>query len=353
MSSSFREPARKGPKGWSISDEVVQLRQRGTSQAFKLIPRAGQGAAPAGVLVLGNDASCDIYIAKPFRLSRALRSILFRRDGQWHVAPSLGTLRVDGEKAGVVRLEPGAHIRFGSMTLIAESPGLLRLQSFLRRLLGWGWGDRREFAVERAIHVLRDAQRYHLPVVLRGEGGLLPIAEELHRRTLPSSAPFVERRMEHLHSEALVAAITQARGGTLCLEVHETAPAWVELVERARHLASGRVQLVVCRSLSAPALPYRSTQLNIPPLHTRTTDERTWLVRECFIEAALELASACGKEESWPHPGTPEEVSWVLAHGSSNVAEILRTTRQIVVHRAIKTNARHEVVVQAERHFLN
>jgi hypothetical protein len=318
---------------WSISDEVVQLRRRGTAQCVGLSGRCGLGAERLAPLTLGTDPSSDIHIPKASRLSWGAQALLFWREGQWHVVPSRGALLIDGIKTKVARLVPGTQVTLGSVTLVAESLQYIKLQSFLRRLLGWGWGNRKELAVEQAMRALREAQRGQLPVVLQGEGSLLPVAEEIHRRTLPASRAFIERRFEQLHPDSLRAALAAAAGGTLCLEGDGPAESWALVMKSARPA----VQVVVCRPAMAPSpTPPQVRTISVPPLRTRGPTELAHLVRECFMDAALDLGLLRGTADLWPHPGTREELAWVMAHASATFADVLMATRQISAMRFLR-----------------
>lgn len=298
--------------------------------------RRGLGGELLAPLILGTDPSSDIHIPKASRLSWGAQALLFWREGQWNVVPSRGALLIDGIKTKSARLIPGTQVTLGSVTLVAESLQYIKLQSFLRRLLGWGWGNRKELAVELALHALREAQRDQRPVVLQGEGSLPPIAEEIHRRTLPAS-PFVERRFDQLHPDSLRAALAAAKGGTLCLEGDGPAESWALVMESARPAA----QVVVCRPAMAPSPPQSQVRtISVPPLRTRGPTELAHLVRECFMDAALELSLLRGKVDPWPHPGTQDELAWVLAHASATFADVLMATRQISAMRFLRASPR-------------
>jgi hypothetical protein len=316
--------------------------------------RRGLEGEPLAPLILGTDPSSDIHIPKASRLSWGAQALLFWREGQWNVVPSRGALLIDGINTKAARLIPGTQVTLGSVTLVAESLQYIKLQSFLRRLLGWGWGNRKELAVEQAMRALREAQRDRLPVVLQGEGSLLPVAEEIHRRALPASSPFIERRFDQLHLDSLRAALAAAKGGTLCLDGDRPAASWALVMESARRIAGPAVQVVVCRPAMAPSpTPSQVRTISVPPLRTRGPTELAHLVRECFMDAALELSLLRGKADPWPHPGTRDELAWVMAHASATFADVLMATRRISAMRFLRASPSEDVVRETDGALVN
>lgn len=289
------------------------------------------GSTPAPVVV-GTTRGSDIYVAKDSRLAKGAQAILFWRNGQWNVLPSHGRVLVDGTRPSTraSRLVPGTHLTFGGTTLIAESPQYIELQAFLHLLLGWGMSQQ-QGAVERALVALREGQRAQLPVCLQGEGALVPIAAELHRRSFPPSSPFLVRRFEQLHLDVLRAAIEEVGHGTLCVEGANPLRPWSFSREAWRRIARPAVQVVLCQPASSAPRSFPATQtIGIPPLRSRGTEEIKHVVRACFLEATSALEP---RSDGWLDAGTPGEVSWVLAHASATVAEVLMATRNIVASR--------------------
>lgn len=108
---------------------------------------------------------------------------------------------------------PGARIRIGKVTLVAESPKLIALRTLLERLLGWS-DDRRE-AVDPALYSMRIAATQREPLLIRGDGDLVPVARQLHRHAL-AGRPFVVARSRSRRAKGMD-ALAEAAGGTLCV----------------------------------------------------------------------------------------------------------------------------------------
>jgi hypothetical protein len=102
---------------------------------------------------------------------------------------TLHGLRQDGVPRREFELTPGVEIGIGASVLVAESARGVAVREFCRRLLGWG-GDRMR-AVDHALRAVRLAMARRSPLVLCGEGDLIPIARTLHRFAMGDRAPFV------------------------------------------------------------------------------------------------------------------------------------------------------------------
>src|SRR4051812_28755736 len=134
-------------------------------------------------------------------------------------------LRLDGARRSEIVLEPGLEIGFGGLTLIAESPRLLALRSWLARILGWD--DDRIKVIDLALRAVRMTAQRRAVLLLCGQGDLVPIAQGLHSRVLGDARPFVlcdpRRRWSAATARSAanvgrgIAAVATAGGGTVCV----------------------------------------------------------------------------------------------------------------------------------------
>lgn len=77
-----------------------------------------------------------------------------------------------GTRTTEIALHAGARIQCGGLTLVAESPGFVRLRSLASRVIGWA--PQRCGRVDEALQDLRDGAMQRSPVVLIGDGTFRP-----------------------------------------------------------------------------------------------------------------------------------------------------------------------------------
>lgn len=331
---------------WAIADEVIRLRRKGTTESHELRRPSTPGVdlghpryptSPTD-LRLGAGRDCDIRLDDPTHRVSQNHALLFHKDACWNLLDvgSKNGLRVDGIKQYSARLEPGMEIGIGGVTLVAESPRYIELRSFLARLLGWGWGDETEEAVDRAMQSIRAAQRRRTPIALSGEGDLVPLARELHQHMFGADSPFVicdRRRLSGKSTETVRSprniadpqeALAAARGGTLCLRNERLPENLMTLLERVR-FSGAQVQLVVC-SADDRELHLRSAEhIAIPHLRSRDARQISFLINEYFSDAERILAVRTRASAA--------ERAWILEHSAASIPEISKGTLRLTALR--------------------
>jgi hypothetical protein len=199
--------------GWATSASMRRcstsisrrLREWGTGIAYPLPPNHRTS-------ILGAAPDCWVRLWDPIgRISRKHAELAYGEDG-WAISDlgSKNGVHVDGVRVASCSLTPGAEIRIGPVTLIAESPKLIALRSLLERLIGWG-EDRRE-EIDRALFSVRIAATRREPLLLCGAGNLVPIARLLHQHAM-ADRPFVTLKPGTPGMETLAAVgLTRFRG---------------------------------------------------------------------------------------------------------------------------------------------
>jgi hypothetical protein len=273
-----RDPAGR----WDIDDAVVRLRLWATEYTYAL-------SAPRS-LKLGSGSGCDVRLHdEAGRLSRE-HAMLVPEPGGWQIRDlgSRNGLWVEGSRTTSITLHAGAKIQLGGLTLVAESPGFIRLRALASRLIGWA--PERYGNVDEALQNLRDAAMQRTPIVLVGDGDLSPVALRLHRLTLGPDAPFIAYDVGEVS-----AVIRAAVHGTLCVSMRRkaTAVAIAEAV-RAMHLVT-RPRLIFCarrvgQAAVVSAKAGRSAVIELPPLSKRG-DEITRLVHETAQDIVAEVGA--------------------------------------------------------------
>jgi FHA domain-containing protein len=306
-----------------VGATVIGLRLWGLDTIHDLPP----SSAP---LLVGTSSACAIRLDGQ---NTAAEHANLTFDGeQWWIR-NLGTpdgVRQDGVPSSGFVLTPGVEIGVGGATLVAESEHTGRLRAFCQRLLGWG--GRRMRSVDHALRAIRLANAHRTPLVLRGEGDLVPIAYALHRFTIGSSAPFIvcdRRRHDTLASVRSppnvprgIEAFTRAVGGTLCIR-HARLPADIDKVMRRAYEPDSEVQLIVCdrsrrRAASLGGVP----AIEIPLLQLREM-ELSRIVQEYAEDARTTL-------EVGPDHFNDDDRDWVIAHCAQSMPEIEKATLRIV-----------------------
>ena len=297
------------------SNEVIQLREWGTDCVYMLPepPLSDRLSDPPPEWVVGTAEGCVVRLIDPSVLPRHAQLDYYRH--QWWIR-ALGNaagLREDGTPRGEFALVPGAEISVGPTTLIAESPRSIALRDFCARLLGWG--DDHMPAVDHALRAIRLAVACRSPLILRGEGDLVPIAYALHRHTLGVGAPFVvcDRRRQTVEAsvrslaneERGVVAFKAAAGGSLCMK-SQLPHDFAELLARL-HEPDSRVELIVCpsrndhRNCFAAPVP-----ICVPPLRERAVELQR-IVEEYAAEAIAALRPVRPEERF-----TADDLQWLL-----------------------------------------
>ena len=321
-------PTDPGADEWLIGDEVTHLREWGTHRIHPM-PAAGEE------ITIGAADSCALRLNDPLRRVSREHARLSRDRSRWtiHDLGSTNGTRLDGARRAVFPLEPGVEIGIGRITLIAESPGLIGLRGFLARLLGWG-ADRMT-AVDRALRAVRMAATRRAPLLVCGDGDLVPLAQSLHRRTLGEGRPFVvcdPRRGSSAESVRAAEnepegtrAMEAATGGTLCVRARRL-PRDFRAVSLALRDPASRVQLVVCTDDLADTRTLLADPLVISPLARRRA-ELDRIVDEYARDAVASLAAD-------PETGfTGADREWVIQHSASSLPEIEKGTRRLVAIR--------------------
>jgi hypothetical protein len=216
------------PLGWSIDDEVVQLRHRGTGLVFAM-PTFDQREylLPGRARLVGyvSRFAPEELATLLSRNAKVLRFSLYRGRSSWCVADLHRVVHA---------LAPGGSLKIGASLYIAESQRSIRLRERLASLST-------QF-VDDALALLRSAQVSSAPLVLRGDRKAIKVAQELHELMHLAPRPFVaydSRRgfhgqagsesFYHLSGEE---ALAVSRGGTLYLSASDLPPDHLSFIER-------------------------------------------------------------------------------------------------------------------------
>jgi hypothetical protein len=319
-----------GPNGWSICDEVTQLREWGTDLAYPLPSKHDTS-------FLGAAENCWLRLwDSTGRISKRHAALTFGKDG-WTISDleSKNGVHLDGVRVASLSLVPGAEVRIGPITLIAESPKLIALRELLERFLGWGEERREE--VDQALFSIRIAAALREPLLLCGAGNLVPIARQLHQHAL-ANRPFVVCKPRTPHTRGMD-ALAAAAGGTLCVWRNQQPDDFDDVVSALRGPLA-RALLIVC----AHALPRGNDiasqivtivrSIRVPPLADRGRD-----LHRIIDAYGADAVSAFGG--GWMAPVDGE---WVANNASASLHQIGMATRRIVA-----LHACDESVTQASK----
>ncbi len=319
---------------WTVDDEVIRLREWASDKIHRLPDAPPDQPEALGDWLVGAADDCAFRLHDPSHRVSRHHARLLRERSRWSLLDlgSKNGLRVDGARQTTALLDPGSEIGIGGITLVAESQRLIELRSFLRRILGWGI-DRAE-TIDLALRAIRMAQARRTPLVLRGEGDLVPIAHDLHRRVLGPKRPFVLCDPRRQSTEANVRsstnvergleALAAARGGSLCVRSGRPPADFLKVITALRDPDS-QCQLIVCDSSTHDVEALLAVPITIPSLDTRP-DELPHIIHEYTIDAAIDLGV--------PVRFYVEDRDWVLEHSSSSLHEIEKGTRRLVALRA-------------------
>jgi hypothetical protein len=304
-----------GLNEWGIRDEVVQLREWGTSIVHPL-------PSTRDVSIIGAADGCWLRLWDPTgRVSRKHAELTHSEAG-WAISDlrSKNGVHFDGTRLSSSTLIPGVQIRIGGITLIAESPRLCALRELLARFIGWR--DEHREDVDQALYSVRIAATQREPLLLCGSGNLVSIAKLLHRHIL-GDQPFVVCAPRATYTSG-VEALAAASGGTLCVWRNKLPADFDEVVAVLRG-PEPRVLLVIC----AHAVPrggdiasqvvtiFRSILL--PPLADRARE-----LNRIIDAYATDAVATFG---GWLAPADRE---WIAGHASDTLSQIEMATRRIV-----------------------
>jgi hypothetical protein len=301
----------------SVSSGIFQLREWGTEWCHALPSQALR-------CPLGSADGCAVRLDDPDVLP--IHAQLTRERQRWLIR-ALGDeaeLWCDGARSDAFSLEPGVEIGVGQATLIAEDERWAALRAFCARLLGWD-SDRR-VVVDRALRSIRMSVTHRAPLVLRGDGDMVPIAHALHRRVLGADRPFVvcdPRRRDRAASVraarscgTVAAALTAAVGGSVCVRARRLPQDFPALLAKVNEPGAS-IQLIVCESRADTAFPL-STPIEVPSLATRVED-----LPRIITEYAQDAIAALGA----PARGfEPDDHRWVLENAATSFDEIEKAT---------------------------
>jgi hypothetical protein len=234
----------------------------------------------------------------------------------------------DGARSDAFSLEPGVEIGVGQATLVAEDERWASLRAFCARLLGWG--PERQVAVDHALRSIRMSVTHRAPLVLRGEGDMVPIAHALHRRVLGADQPFIvcdPRRRDRGASVraarscgTVAAALNAAVGGSVCVRARCRPRDFLALLAKVSEPGASS-QLIVCENRTDTAFPL-STPIEVPSLATRVEDLPR-IITEYAQDAIAALGAPAGSFE-------PNDHRWVLEDAATSFDEIEKATLRCV-----------------------
>jgi len=278
------QPTRRAPQGsgWSIDDAIVRLRLWATEAAHALLePRE---------LKLGSGVGCDVRLHdRTGQLSRE-HAMLVPEAGGWQIRDlgSRNGLWVEGSRTGAGPLRAGARIQLGSLILVAESLGFIKLRSLAvpaHRMGGGSAGRGRRGAAgpprrRDTAHAARPG-RGRRP---RAGGPPAPPGDARPRRAF--RAP--RRRRPRLGARS-----GGARHAVRPIRRRAAASAIVDAVRAAEIAVRPRLMLCAGAAAQAAALgakPGRLAVIALPPLAARG-DETARLVHETAQDVVAEIGA--------------------------------------------------------------
>jgi hypothetical protein len=305
-----------GPNGWSVRDEVTQLREWGTHVAYPLPPRHVESA-------IGASRDCWLRLWDPAGSVSRAHAVITCGAGGWMISDlgSKNGVFLDGSRVPRLAVTAGAEIRIGSVTLVAESPKLIALRALLERLLGWA--DERREVVDQALFSLRVAATHREPLLICGEGNLVPIAKSLHQRAL-EGRPFVVARPRTRHAKGMD-ALAEAAGGTLCVWRREQPDDFDEVAAAVLGPYS-RALLMVCAHAPpkgndvASRIVTSVRSIILPPMSDRAPELRR-IIDAYAADAVAELGGG------WLGPADWE---WIERNAAGSLQLIGMATRRII-----------------------
>ena len=305
-----------GPNGWSIRDEVTRFREWGTYVSYPLPPKH----VPS---MIGASRDCWLRLWDPNRSVSRFHAMLTHGNDGWFLEDlgSKNGVFLDGARVPALAVVPGAEIRIGEVTLIAESPKLLALRSLLERLICCA--DERRELDDQALFSVRVAVTHREPLLLCGEGNLVPVARLLHQRAL-GDRPFVVVRPRSRHARGMD-ALAEAAGGTLCVWRREQ-PDDLDEVAAALQGPGAKALLVVCAHAPprgndvASRIVTSVRSIVLPPLASRVRE-----LRRIIDAYAYDAIAAFGG--GWL---APADWAWIEQNAAGSLPLIGMATRRIV-----------------------
>jgi hypothetical protein len=317
------------PPEWPARDDIIRLREWGTDRVHVL------ERSPSGEII-GSARASALRLDDPSISPR--HALVAYEHPRWRIwrLDSRGELQQDGAAREEFTLDPGVELGVGATTLVAESPRSIALRDFCSRLLGW---DRDLAVIDLALRSIRFARMRRMPLVLRGDGDMVPVAHSLHRRTLGDDRPFVVCSSHRQNVPASVrspanhdsgiAAFAAAAGGTLYMHSKRLPSDLSTLLERLRS-PDPPVQVIVCLDKdSRHALLVGPSPIRVPSLRTRAADVPR-IVDEYASEAIATL-------HAHPQCFTRSDRRWVIEQASGSLAEIEKATLRLVALRMSAT----------------
>lgn len=318
--------------GWTIDDDVVQLRTWGTTAIHPLpLP-------PVDECTIGAGKACDLRLDDPSGRVSRLHARLVRDSARWllHDVSSKNGVRVDGARRREAFLEPGLELGLGGITLIAESVLSKALRDFLARLLGWHSSQIK--VVDHALRAIRMAATRRAALVLCGDGDLVPTANSIHRHARGPDRPFVVCDPRRQPGKATVRsaencatgleALAAASGGTLCVRSERLPGDFREVMEALR-APPLQVQLVMCAEALEDCESCHMTPIVIPSLATREP-ELDRIISEYADDAMIALGT---QRSEFP----ADDHTWVREHACTSLPKIEKATLRLVALRASRT----------------
>jgi hypothetical protein len=193
------------------------------------------------------------------------------------------------------------------------------------RLVGW-----QDVAlIDHALRSIRLFVADRQPLVLGGNGDLVAVAAEIHRRAVGADRPFVAcdyRRKEwagDVRSTWNVklgkVALEKARWGSLCVWSRRE-PEDFPLVIEARRDPSTRVHLVVCRQpMPTGVHPYNVDAIVINDMKDRPPGDIYRMIREALADEQV------GNDDL-----TYDDRMWIAEHSAESAVSIGRAVHRLV-----------------------
>jgi hypothetical protein len=311
---------------WSITDEIVRFRLWGSGRPFPF-PKDQRE------FFVGAEASSAIPIADPKGYCSGKHARIYRVDGgRWflHNISKNGTWVNEARRDEPFEIRAGMEIRFGTVTLIAESARFIALRGLLSRMIGWK--DDRTKTVDLALRRLYMAATHRTPIVLCTPSDPVALAHSIHRVAFGAERPFVvcnprrKETSETVRSATNVARATEALsaavGGSMCIVAGRVPSDFDEAFDRLEDPGL-RVQLIVCSLKVINGKPYRTKPIIVPPVSERS-DELSLIVDEYAVDALAELG---GRRE---RHYKPVDRTWVIAEESRSLSTIQTATLRLI-----------------------
>lgn len=305
--------------GWSISDAVTRLRIWGTETTFDLMSHDRW--------LVGSSPECGLVLHDSSNLVSRRHAELVLENGAWTLRDlqSRNGVRLDGELRLTFHVTPGIEVEIGGVRLIAESPRSIALRDVLARLLGWSAQRRPD--VDAALRAVREMASMQHALVLRGDGKIGGVVQQLHRNVL-ADVPFVDRSDGRPIAEL-------PRVALLYLDAKRL-PADLRFVIAASRLPESRARIVVSAetgdevAYAARAIG-RIATIEIPSLQLRRA-ERHRLFTTFADEAAAGFGFASAKLRD-------DEQGWLEPLEVAALADLEEIARRVVAIRVVGVTA--------------